>query len=96
LFESNVTEEEGVAEKIVDKIVDSAKGTSTYAKFLNDGWVPTEIINDSISATKLGPQKVIKSLKEQGYLEMKKAEKKQYDKTRYRCHKMTDKLKKLL
>jgi hypothetical protein len=65
-------------------------------KFLSDGWVPIEIITDSISATKLGPQKVIKSLKEQGYLEMKKAEKKQYDKTRYRCHKMTDKLKKLL
>jgi 6-phosphogluconate dehydrogenase len=96
LFESNVTEEEGIAEKIVDKIVDNAKGTSTYVKFLSDGWVPIEIITDSISATKLGPQKVIKSLKEQGYLEMKKAEKKQYDKTRYRCHKMTDKLKKLL
>ena len=65
LFESNVTEEEGVAEKIVDKIVDNAKGTSTYVKFLSDGWVPIEIITDSISATKLGPQKVIKSLNEQ-------------------------------
>jgi hypothetical protein len=96
LFESNVTEEEGVAEKIVDKIVDNAKGTSPYVKFLNDGWVPIEIINDSISATKLGPQKVIKSLKEQGYLEIKKAEKKQHDNIRHRCHRMTDKLKKLL
>jgi hypothetical protein len=97
LFESNVTEEEGVTEKIVDKIIDNAKESlSSYGKFIKDGWVPIEMITDSNSATKFGPQKVIKSLKEQGYLELKNAEKKQYDKIRYRCHKMTDKLKKLL
>ena len=97
LFESNVTEEEGVAEFIVDKIIENTKESlSSYGKFIKDGWVPIEIITGSISSTKLGPQKVIKSLKEQGYLELRKAEKKQYDKNRYRCHKMTDKLKKLL
>ena len=97
LFESNVTEEEGVAEKIVDKIIENTKESlSSYGKFIKDGWVPIEIITDSISSTKLGPQKVIKSLKEQGYLELKKAEKKQYDSIRYRCHRMTDKLKQLL
>jgi hypothetical protein len=93
LFESNVTEEEGVTDKIVDKIIESS---NRYENFIKDGWVPIEIITDSISSTKLGPQKVIKSLKEQGYLEMRKAEKKQYDGIRYRCYRMTDKLKKLL
>jgi predicted transcriptional regulator len=96
LFEGNITEEEGIADKILDKVLKhSDEPSSAYGEFLKNGWLPIELISDSISGSKLGVQKVIKTLKEQGYLVMRAAEKKQYNKNRYRCHQMTEKLKKL-
>ena len=97
LFESNMTEEESVAEKMVDKIVtNAAKATGPYEKFLAQSLVPAEIISDSIAGSKIGIQKVFKTLREEGYLEMTESEKKQIDKDRYRCYQMTEKLKQLI
>ncbi len=94
LFESNVTEAEAVAEKIIDKA--SAAGNE-YAKFLAAGWFPTAIVDDSVLSGKIGARKVIKTLQEQGYLKMQDTVKKQIDNSpRVRCYQMTDKLKKLI
>lgn len=96
LFISNETEEEGVAQKVIDKIIKKLDEGGEYQQFLANGYLPRLLVEDSASATKMGVTKVIKTLREQGYLEMKESEKKQFEKNRFRCYKTTEKLKKAI
>lgn len=57
-----------------------------------DGFLPTAMLEDSMTITRLGTDRIVKTLREHGYLEMTKAEKIQRDKKRPGCYKMTEKL----
>jgi hypothetical protein len=92
LFESNMTEEESVVEKVIDDILEEmTTPSSEFKKFLEEGYFPSSILEGRISATKLGTHRVIKNLKEQGYLTMENSQKKMIGK-RLSCYRMTDKL----
>ena len=93
LFESNVTEEESAADKVIDKILEKSQEPGfQYTKFMDDGFLPKALLEDSVSVTRLGSQKVVKALREQGYLEMKNVAKVKRG-LRCGCYTMTDKLK---
>jgi hypothetical protein len=93
LFESNMTEEEHAAEKVIDMIsLVLGKTQGEYEEFLKEAWLPKQLLNESISVSRLGPAKVVRGLREQGYIEMQNSEKKQIKNNRFRCYKMTKKL----
>ena len=93
LFESNETEEESAAEKVIDKILEKFQEPGfQYTKFIDDGFLPKALLEDSVSVTRLGSQKVVKALRELAYLEMTESQKIQRDKKRLGCYKMTEKL----
>jgi len=94
LFESNQTEEEMAAEKMVDRILQKSQNSGfEYKEFLADGFLPRAMLEDSLLITKLGVHRVVRALREQGYLEMKKASKVQKNALRCGCYVMTQKLK---
>jgi hypothetical protein len=87
LFESSVTQEGSVADKAISKILKNVMDpNSPFIGHFKDGWMPSDLVEDMISASKVGSQAVIKSLKEQGYLEMANSEKIQRDKKRRGCY----------
>jgi hypothetical protein len=93
LFASNETEEESVAQKVVDKIIKKLEEGGEYQPFLAKGYLPRLLVEDSASAVKIGVTKVIKTLREQGYVSTEPSEKKQISETRFRVYIITEKLK---
>jgi hypothetical protein len=90
LFDSNVTDVEALALKALDKIEYYSTLTGNeYKPFIDKGWLPSALIEDSVATSRFGAQKVIKKLQEQGYLKMDKSEKRSIDKVRFRCYDMT-------
>ena len=92
LFESNATEEETYVEKLIDKIADEyEEKASEYSAFVRANVIPRGMIED-ISYNGPSVQKIIKQMREMGYITMDPAEKKQHPGKRIGVYRMTPKL----
>ena len=99
LFESNITEEESVVEKVIDKIVDAAVLANFdpgYRQLMESGWIPKKLIEEKSYGCVLTTPEIVKQMFEQGYLVMGESEKRtnRVTKERPRCQQMTDKFRK--
>lgn len=93
MFGASVTPEEDVMDRILLKLKDAYDGNPAgYTEFLKKGYVPTELLDDSIEVQRMGKHKIVKRLRAHGYLTADNIDRPAMKKVRPYCYKGAEKL----